>query len=501
MTLLSRILGFVRDMIIARFFGADSATDVFFVAFKIPNFVRRLFGEGAFNQAFVPVLSHFKVKETPAALKAFVDRTAGTLALILLAVTAIGVIGAPLLVWLFAPGFAWNESRYELAVELLRITFPYLFFMCSTAFAGSVMNTFGRYAVPAGTPVLLNVCMITAAVWFAPNLREPVLALAWAVFAAGAVQLLVQFPALRYLGLLPRLKPGFHDPAVRRTIASLLPATFGVSVTQINLLSDTMIASFLTAGSVSWLYYSDRLVEFPLGFFGIALATVILPTLSRDYSANDAESFSKALDWGLRWVTVIGLPATLGLIIMAEPILTTLYQYDEYSRQDVIMTGRSLMAYSSGLLPFMMIKVLVPGFSSRQDIKTPVRYGVYSVVANLVLKAGLVFPFAHAGLALATSLAALLNAMLLLGKLKTDKVFVPVAGWRPFLLRVVIANLAMGAVLWLSFRFADWPAWNAIERFENLGLWITAGGAVYAATLYLSGLRISHLAIQKGVSD
>ncbi len=501
MTLLSRILGFVRDMIIARVFGAEAATDVFFVAFKIPNFLRRLFGEGAFSQAFVPMLAQYKVKDTPAALKEFVDRTAGTLALILVSVTAIGVIGAPVLVWVFAPGFAWNESRYDLAVELLRITFPYLFFMCSAAFAGAVMNTFGRYAVPAFTPVLLNVCMIAAAVWFAPRMNEPVLALAWAVFAAGAIQLLFQFPTLWNLGLLPRLKSGFHDPAVRRTISSLIPTTFGVSVTQINLLSDTMIASFLATGSVSWLYYSDRLVEFPLGFFGIALATVILPTLSRDYTANDADAFSNALDWGLKWVILISFPATLGLIIMAEPILTTLYQYDEYSRQDVIMTGRSLVAYSAGLLPFMLIKVLLPGFTSRQDIKTPVQYGLYSIAANLVLKAGLVFPFAHAGLALATSLAALLNAMLLLRKLQTDNVFVPLAGWRPFLFRVVIANIAMATVLWWSFRFADWPDWNALERFENLGLWITAGGGVYVAALFLLGLRTSHLAIQNAVPD
>ncbi|MCI0667979.1 MAG: murein biosynthesis integral membrane protein MurJ [Methylococcaceae bacterium] len=499
MTLVSRILGFVRDMIFARVFGADSGTDAFFVAFKIPNFLRRLFAEGAFSQAFVPVLSDYREKGTREALKDFIDRTAGSLALILIAVTAVGVIAAPLLIWLFAPGFAWNGTRYELSVEMLRITFPYLFFISSTAFAGSVLNVFGRFALPAVTPVLLNISLIVAASWLAPRMDEPVLALAWGVFVAGALQLAIQFPALQRLGLLPRLKTGFHDPGVRRIVGLMVPGIFGVSVTQINLLFNTLIASFLVSGSISWLYYSDRLVEFPLGLFAIALATVILPALSKNHVQNDRGSFSESLDWGLRWVVLIGLPATLGLFILAEPVLAALFQNDEFSRTDVVMAGKSLKAYSIGLLAFMLVKVLVPGFSSRQDMKTPVRYGVYSVLANLALSVGLVFWWAHAGLALATSLAAFLNAFLLLRKLLQDRAFVPMAGWRSFAGRVFIANVAMGAVLCSSHHFTDWSARNAIGRLADLGLWMAAGGGVYVAALLLSGLRTSHLALGKTI--
>ncbi|MGH8547346.1 MAG: murein biosynthesis integral membrane protein MurJ [Methylococcales bacterium] len=501
MTLLSRILGFVRDMIFARFFGADAATDAFFVAFKIPNFLRRLFAEGAFSQAFVPVLSDYKEKGTREALKNFVDRTAGTLALTLIAVTAAGVIASPVLIWIFAPGFAWNGGRYELSVEMLRITFPYLFFISSTAFAGSLLNVFGRFALPAVTPVFLNISLIVAAGWLAPRMDEPVLALAWGVFAAGAVQLAIQFPALKRLGLLPRLKPGFHDPGVRRIVGLMIPAIFGVSVTQINLLFDTLIASFLVSGSVSWLYYSDRLVEFPLGLFAIALATVILPALSKNHAENDAKSFSQSLDWSLRWVILIGVPATLGLFILAEPVLAALFENDEFSRSDVVMAGKSLKAYSIGLLAFMMVKVLVPGFSSRQDMKTPVRYGVYSIVTNLALSVGLVFWWVHAGLALATSLAAFLNAFLLMRKLLWDNVFVPMAGWLSFLVRVCFANVTMGAVLFLSGRLTDWDALNAIERLVTLGMWIAAGGGVYLVTLLLLGLRMSHLSGGKPVAS
>jgi putative peptidoglycan lipid II flippase len=499
MTLISRILGFVRDMILARFFGADSGTDAFFVAFKIPNFLRRLFAEGAFSQAFVPALSEYKEKGSRETLREFVDRTAGTLAVLLVAVTAIGVFASPVLIWIFAPGFVWNGGRYELAVELLRITFPYLFFISSTAFAGSLLNTFGKFAIPAFTPVLLNLCMIGAAVWFAPLMDEPVLALAWGVFAAGAFQLAFQFPALNRLGLIPRLKPGFHDPGVRRMIGLMIPATFGVSVTQINLLFDTLIASFLVTGSVSWLYYSDRLVEFPLGLFAIALATVILPALSKNYAENDAKSFSQSLDWGLRWLIIIGLPATVGLVMLAEPVLATLFQYDEFSRHDVVMAAKSLKAYSIGLIAFMMVKILVPAFSARQDLRTPVRYGVYCVLTNMVLNVAMVVPLAHAGLALATSVAAFLNASLLLWKLRKDEIFEPLAGWLPFLARVFLATITMGSLLYFSFRFTDWYAWNSTERLVNLCLWISAGAGLYVATLLLSGLRISHLAAQKSI--
>jgi len=493
MTMISRILGFIRDMMFARFFGADSGTDAFFVAFKIPNFLRRLFAEGAFSQAFVPVLSDYKEQGSKQALRNFIDRTAGTLAIILMVTTIIGMLAAPYLIMLFAPGFAWEGEQYDLAVQMLRITFPYLFFISSVAFAGGILNSFGKFAVPAFTPVFLNLCLIAAAIWLAPLMDKPVVALAWGVFFAGAVQLVFQFPALRRLGLVPRLRFGFKDSGVKHILKLMVPALFGVSITQINLLLDTLIASFLATGSVSWLYYSDRLVEFPLGLFGIALATVILPSLSKNHAADDMESFSKSLDWGLKLVILIGAPASLGLMMLAEPMISTLFQYNEFGEHDVAMAGRSLMAYSLGLLGFILVKVLVPGFTSRKDMKTPVRFGIYAMIANMGLNIALVFPLAHAGLALATSLGAFFNASLLLFALLRSGVYLPSMGWRIYILRIILATAAMTALLYHFVDASLWLHWGIVDRAINLAMWIGLGGALYAAVLLLSGLKIRHL--------
>ncbi|MDT8424421.1 MAG: murein biosynthesis integral membrane protein MurJ [Methyloprofundus sp.] len=493
MTMISRILGFIRDMMIARIFGADSGTDAFFVAFKIPNFLRRLFAEGAFSQAFVPVLSDYKEQGSQEALRNFIDRTAGTLAIILMLTTIIGMLAAPYLIMLFAPGFAWQGEQYDLAVQMLGITFPYLFFISSVAFAGGILNSFGKFAIPSFTPVFLNLCMIGAAIWLAPLMDKPVVALAWGVFFAGVVQLVFQFPALYRLGLLPRLRFGFKDPGVRHILKLMMPALFGVSITQINLLLDTLIASFLATGSVSWLYYSDRLVEFPLGIFGIALATVILPSLSKNHAADDKESFSKSLDWGLKLVLLIGAPASLGLMMLAEPMVSTLFQYNEFGAHDVIMAGRSLMAYSLGLLGFILVKVLVPGFTSRKDMKTPVRFGIYAMVANMALNLILVFPLAHAGLALATSLGAFLNASLLLFALLKSGVYLPSRDWRIYILRIILATASMTALLYHGVDIHLWLTWGLKERALNLAMWVGFGGALYALVLLLSGLRLRHL--------
>lgn len=493
MTLISRILGFVRDMLIAQIFGVTLATDAFFVAFKIPNFLRRLFAEGAFAHAFVPVLSDYKERGSQAELKQFVDKTAGTLSVFLALITLIGIVAAPILIMLLAPGFVWQGNQYELAVQLLQITFPYLFFIALVAFAGGILNAHGRFAVPALTPVFLNICMIAAAVWLAPMMDEPVTALAWGVFAAGVVQLLFQLPPLLRLGLMPRPRLGFRDKGVKRIISLMLPAIFSVSVTQINLLLDTLFASFLTVGSVSWLYYSDRLVEFPLGILGLALGTVILPSLAKNHAAEDQAAFSDALDWGLRLVVLIGLPATIGLVMLAEPMLSTLFQYNEFSVSDVHFSGRSLKAYSVGLLGFILIKVLVPGFTSRGDMKTPVRYGVYAMLVSVGLNVVLVVPLAHAGLALATSLGAFFNAALLLGKLKKDDVYRPASGWWLFFARVTLAAAAMAAVLYYFVDSAWWNDWSSSVRVINLIKWIAIGLMTYATTLLLSGLRVRHL--------
>lgn len=495
MTLVSRLLGFVRDMLIARLFGVDPATDAFFVAFKIPNFLRRLFAEGAFAHVFVPLLTDYKEQKDKAALKQFINKTAGTLSVYLALITLIGIVIAPLLILLLAPGFSWQGTQHDLSVKLLQITLPYLIFIVLVAFAGGILNAYGKFAVPALTPVFLNICMIVAAVWLAPLMDEPVTALAWGVFAAGVVQLLLQLPALKRLGLLPRLTIDFRDSGVNRTINLMLPAIFSVSVTQINLLLDTLIASFLTVGSVSWLYYSDRLVEFPLGILGLALGTVILPRLSKNHVAEDTMAFSKALDWGLRLALLVGLPATIGLVLLAEPMLSTLFQYNEFSINDVHYAGQSLKAYAIGLLGYLLIKVLVPGFTARMDMKTPVHYGVIAMIVSLALNVVLVFPLAHAGLALATSLGAFFNALLLLKKLLRDKVYQPASGWLLFIIRILLASTAMSTVLYFLVDASWWNHWSSLERVLNLLKWILVGMAVYAAILVLTGLRPRHLSI------
>jgi len=493
MTLISRILGFVRDMLIAQIFGAGSATDAFFVAFTIPNFLRRLFGEGAFAQAFVPVLSEYQHRGNREALKQFIDRTAGTLALVLMLITMVGIVVAPLLIMLFAPGFIWKGTQYDLAVQMVQITLPYLFFISLVAFAGGILNAHGRFVIPALTPVFLNLCMIGAAIWLAPLMDEPVVALAWSVFAAGVVQLVFQVPALMRLGLLPRFRVDFRDSGVRRIMGLMMPAIFGVSITQINLLLDTLLASFLTAGSVSWLYYSDRLVEFPLGIFGIALATVILPSLARSHAAEDAIAFSRSLDWSLRLVLLIGMPATIGLTMLAEPMISTLFQYDEFSLNDVHFAGQSLMAYAAGLLGFILVKVLVPAFTAREDMKTPVRYGVYGIVVKLGLSFALVASLAHAGLALATSLSAFFNAFLMLKKLLKQNAYQPAVGWPLFFMRVMMASAVMSAVLYYGVDAGLWQQWAALDRVLNLLVWIALACVIYALTLILTGLRPKHL--------
>src|SRR5690554_1043703 len=398
MTFLSRIMGFLRDIVIARFLGAGMGSDVFFVAFKIPNFLRRLFAEGAFSQAFIPVLAEFR-ERGDRDLKQLISATSGTLAGILFAITAIGVIASPILILIFAPGFIDQPEKLQLAGELLRITFPYILFVSLTALASSILNSFGKFAVPAFTPVFLNLSMIACALWLAPYLDEPVKALAWGVFIGGVVQLLFQLPFLIKIGSLPKPRWGWKDEGVQKILKLMIPAMFGVSVSQINLLLDTLLASFLITGSISWLYYSDRLVEFPLGVFGIALSTVILPSLSKKHAKQSDDSFSNTIDWALRWVFIIGTPASIGLIALSQPLLTTLFQYGEFGADDAYQASLSLMAYGLRLLPFILIKVLAPGYYARQDTKTPVKIGIIAMISNMILNVILMIYLAHVGLA------------------------------------------------------------------------------------------------------
>jgi len=505
-TMLSRLLGFARDMVFANLFGAGAGTDAFFVAFKIPNFLRRLFAEGAFSQAFVPVLSEYKTCRTLEEVRRLVADVSGSLGAVLLLLTLLAILGAYPLVSVFAPGFTGDEAKFALTAEMLRITFPYLLLISLTALAGGILNTYGRFAVPAVTPVWLNLSLIGCAFWLAPQFGQPVVGLAWGVFIAGVLQLLFQFPSLLRLGLLARPRWGWHDEGVKRIMRLMLPAIFGSSVAQINLLLDTIIASFLVTGSVSWLYYSDRLVEFPLGVFGIALATVILPSLSQKHAEADPQAFSRTLDWALRWVFLIGTPAMLGLVLLAAPMLTTLFQYGEFAVGDVEMAALSLMAYGLGLLGFMLVKVLAPGFYARQDTRTPVRFGVYAMVANMVLNLLFVVPMAlagipgpHAGLALATSLAAFLNAGLLFRYLRANGVYVAQPGWSFFAARLLLANGGMAALLWWGRGpLSQWFSWGLGERALHLGGLVLLGMAAYFVLLLLLGIRPRMLLGRRG---
>ena len=497
-TFLSRLLGFVRDLVIARIFGADAGTDAFFVAFKIPNLMRRLFAEGAFSMAFVPMLNEYKQRHGQAQLKGFVDDMAGTLGAVLLLVTLLGILAAPLLVLVFAPGFGAEPGQRELAAEMLRLTFPYVLFISLTALAGGILNTYERFGVPAFTPVLLNLILIACALWLAPLMERPIVALAWGVLIAGIAQLAFQVPFLRQLGLLPRPRLNLRDPGVRRTIRLMGPALFGASVGQLNLLLNTILASFLVSGSISWLYYSDRLMEFPMGVLGVALGTVILPKLSQRHAAEDPAAFSDTLDWGLRWLLLLGLPAAVGLLVLAGPIIATLFYSAasgaQFGTHDAQMTAHSLMAFAPGLVGFIGVKVLAPGYYARQEMSTPVRIAVIAMAANVVASLVLMWRLGHTGLALATTLSGFVNAGLLLRGLLKERVYRPRPGWGGLLAKGLGANLLMGLTLSLGVGAIDeWLALDGGARALRLGLWILAAGGLYGALLLALGLRPRHL--------
>lgn len=496
MTLISRIFGYLRDMVLAVHFGADGATDAFFVAFRIPNFLRRLFAEGAFSQAFVPVFTEYKEHRTKDELRELLAHTIGTLVSTLFMVTALGVIGAPILILIFAPGFANDPQQYALASEMLRITFPYLLFIALTALAGGVLNSYGRFAVPALTPVLLNFSLIGSTLWLAPHFSKPIVALAFGVLIAGILQLAFQLPFLHRLGLLPRPHLSYVHEGVRRIMRLMLPALFGSSVVQINLLFDTLVASILTIGSISWLYYSDRFVELPLALFGIALGTVILPQLSRHRANGSAADFEVTLDWAVRIALVVAIPAALGLALLAGPILSTLIEYHAFNAEDARMTMMSLAAFASGLPAFMLIKVLAPGFYSRQDTQTPVRIGIIAMIVNMALTAIIVTPWyllhipgPHAGLALSTSLSAYLNAGLLYKRLRQAGVYKN-PRWIGLFWRSVSAGIVMGSVLfWFTPSLTVWTNWGAFHRIATLSTLIGLGILAYGVPLWILGVR------------
>ena len=503
MTMISRVLGLARDVVLARFIGAGGDADAFFLAFKIPNFFRRLFAEGAFSQAFVPVLSEYRERGSIAAVRHLIDRVAGCLGVTLFGFTLIVVIASPLFAGVFGVGFLFKENlQFELTANLLRITFPYLFLISLTGLTAAVLNSYGRFAVPAFTPVLLNVCLITAAVFIAPHMAQPVFALAWAVLVAGTLQLLFQLPFVHHLGLLPHPKVDWKDESVSKVLKLMAPAIFGASVGQINLLLDSVMASFLPVGSISWLYFSDRLMELPLGVFGVGIATVVLPTLSRQFAAG-GENFSHTLDWALRVMILVGAPASLALIVLAEPLLYSLFQYGKTDAFAIEMSIYSLRAYAIGLLAFMLIKVLASAWFSRHDTRTPVKIGIIAMLANMFMNVLFVLPLhkfwtiGHAGLALATSASALINAWLLYRGLRRDGVYQRNAGWFGFLLRAGAANVAMCLVLVMVMQeqalmlSLDW-----LNRAANLSVLVFSGLCSYVLVLLVLGMRPRHLKVQ-----
>ncbi len=498
MTFISRIMGFARDMILAKMFGAHAGMDAFYIAFKIPNFMRRLFAEGAFSQAFVPVLAEYQKTRSMSEVRLFLARIAGGMTTVLSAVTVLGIVAAPFIIYIFAPGFGEDSGRSLLATQMLRLTFPYLMLISLTGMAGAILNTYGYFGVPAFTPVFLNICMILAALYLSSYFDPPVVALAWGVLIAGIVQLLFQIPFLWHRRLLVKPSLMLRDPGVKRVLKLMVPALFGISIAQINLLVDTIFASFLNVGSVTWLFYTDRLADFPLGVFGVAIATVILPHLSRRHAEQSVEHFSHALDWGLRLLLLIGVPSGLGLIIFSMPMIASCFTYGAFTAHDLLQTQKSLITLSLGLPAFMMVKILASGFYARQDIKTPVRAGVIAMVVNTILCALLIWPLAHAGLTLASALAGYVNCGVLLYLLIRRGIYKPTSGWIRFMVQLLMANgLMSGYLFFVKNTVLFWLDKSLMMRLTILLAHVFVALMIYLLTLRLCGMKPDEFRGQK----
>ena len=516
MTLVSRVLGLIRDIVIANVMGSGAMADVFLFANKIPNFLRRLFAEGAFAQAFVPVLSEYQVKDEQLSeeqqsenahqeTRLLIAQVSGTLGVIITGVTLFGMIASPLFVMLF--GFGWfvdwfNDApggeKFTLASNLLNITFPYLWFISFAALSGAILNTMGRFAVAAFTPVLLNIAIISMAIYGAPYTQSPAHALAWGVFLGGLIQFLFQIPFLYKAGMLVKPTWAWKSAGVSKIRKLIIPALFGVSVTQINLLLDTLIASFLITGSISWLYYADRLLEFPLGLFGIGIATVVLPSLAKLHSKNNPAEFSATIDWGLRVVSLFGWPALAGLMVLAQPIIMVLFMRGEFSQHDVMQVSMALFAYLSGLLSFMFIKILAPGYYARQDTKTPVKIGIKAMVANMVFNLMLAPFFGYVGLAIATTLSATLNAWMLYRGLKAQGVYELSTNTLIFIAKLVLSAGVMAIVVYLlSSDFNTWLLMSFFEQVQQLSLCIVVGALSYLLMIVVLGIRFNDFKVIK----
>ena len=493
MTMISRILGFVRDTLIARIFGAGIMTDAFFVAFKIPNLLRRLFAEGAFSQAFVPVLAEYKNQRGQAQTKELIDYVTTLLGLILVGVAILGMLAAPAVVYISAPGFVDEPEKFKITVDLLRIIFPYIFFISLVSLAGGILNTYSKFSVPAFTPTLLNISFIVGALFFAPYFDPPIKVLAWAVFAGGILQLAFQIPFLMKIGMLPRYRLNIKDPGVWRILKLMGPAVFGVSIAQISLLINTIFASFLVSGSVSWLYYADRLMEFPTGLLGVALGTILLPSLAKAYADKSPQEYSQLMDWGLRLTLLLALPAAVALAVLAVPLVSSLFFYGAFTENDMWMTRQALIAYSLGLLGLIMVKVLAPGFYARQNIKTPVKIAIFTLFSTQMMNIIFVYflDLKHAGLALSIGLGACINAALLYYHLRKANIYAPQAGWLPFFIKILTAIVAMTTALYFAAGSSqNWIHYSLSERLLNLVGLVLVGVVSYFGVLFILGFRL-----------
>ena len=494
LTMVSRILGFVRDTIIARTFGAGTATDAFFVAFKLPNLLRRIFAEGAFAQAFVPILAEYKETRSPEATQAFVRHVAGMLSFVLVIVTALGILAAPWVIVANAPGFINKPDKVQLSIDLLRVVFPYIFLISLSSFVGSILNSYHKFGIPAFTPTFLNISFIGFSLFFVPYFNPPIMALAWAVVVGGVLQLVFQLPWLAKLGFLKMPKLSFKDAAVNRVLKQMAPAILSVSVAQISLFINTIYASFLQSGSVSWIYFADRLMELPSGVLGVALGTILLPTLSKYATSQDTEQFSDLLDWGLRLCMLLALPAAVGLAMLAFPLVATLFMYRKFTLYSAQMTEQALVAYSLGLIGMIMIKVLAPGFYARQNIKTPVKIAIFTLICTQLMNLAFISPLKHVGLSLSIGLGSCLNAGLLFYLLRKNGIYHPRKGWPVFLVKITISLVVMGGGLWLAQYYLpfEWVHVGGFKRAGQLCVLIALGGGLYFVSLVALGFRPHH---------
>lgn len=492
LTLVSRILAFAREVIVASIFGAGIANDAYVLATRLPNLLRRIFAEGAFSQAFVPIFGEYKHQRGHEETRLLVDHVATMLAIILFVVTLVGIVAAPIIVTITAPGFLKNPGQFELTVQMLRITSPYIFFISLVAVAAGILNTYNKFWVPAVAPILLNICLISGALWLIPYFRQPIVGMAWAWFIAGFVQLAFQLPFLKKVGMLPTLRFNWKDEGMWRIIKKMGPAVFGVSISQISLIINGMIATLFVTGSVSWLYYADRLMDFPSGLLGAALGTILLPSLSKCHASKNTVEYSKLLDWGLRLTFMLAVPSALALGIIAVPLLATFFQRGAFAASDVLMTSQALIGYSIGLIGLILVKILAPGFYARQDIRTPVKIGVATLFATQLMNALFIYGFhlQHAGLALSIGLGACLNSAILFHFLRKKGIYRPEPGWTSYFLKVGLAVLALGVTLWFGMGSEQsWLVGSGWARIGRLTALVTGGVFVYFAVLAALGFR------------